>query len=157
MAGIRVLRNLAWWSEIVNGLKLLMVQLSTGSNDPLPSSPPPTTPIIEEAESDTNPTTPSHDNPHKPSNGSWFTIDDIPKVKWPIQFQEFSTWIDVQMLRTRATSQKILKEIGLKVFANKDNFNWLKLKFLKFLVSFMNNSLEKLQLQMNRHDENSIK
>ena len=70
--------------------KLLMVQPSTGSNDPSPSSPPPTTPIVEEAESDTNPTTPSHDNPPKPLNGPWFTFDDIPKVKWLVRFQEFS-------------------------------------------------------------------
>lgn len=61
--------------------RLLMVQPSTGSNDPSLSSPPSTTPIVEEAEPDTNPTTPSHDNPPKPSNRTWFTFDDIPKVK----------------------------------------------------------------------------
>ena len=68
-------------AELVDISKLLIVQPSTGSNDPSPSSPPPTTPIVEEVESDTNPTTPSHDNPPKPSNGPWFTFDDIPKVK----------------------------------------------------------------------------
>ncbi|KAH9698134.1 hypothetical protein KPL71_023896 [Citrus sinensis] len=83
-----------------------------GSNDPSHSSPPPTTLIVEEAESDTNPTTPSHDNLLKPSNGPWFTFDDIPKVKWPVRFQEFSTQIDVQMLRTGATSQIVLKEFS---------------------------------------------
>ena len=83
--------------------KLLMVQPSIGSNDPFPSYPP-TAPIVEEAKLDTNPTTPSHDNPPKPSNGPWFTFDDIPKVKWPVRFQEFSAWIDVQMLRTGATT-----------------------------------------------------
>ena len=89
-----------------------MVQLSTRSNDPSPSSPPPTTPIVEEVESDTNPTTPSHDNPPKPSNGPLFTFDSIPKVKWPVLFQEFSACIDVQMLRTGATSQTVPKEFS---------------------------------------------
>ncbi|KAH9705002.1 Endonuclease [Citrus sinensis] len=74
-----------------------------GSNDPSPSSPPPTTPIVEEAESDTNPTTSSYDNP----NGPWFSFDDIPKLKWPVRFQEFSAWIDVQMLRIGTTSQTV--------------------------------------------------
>ena len=89
-----------------------MVQPSTGSNDPSPSSPPPVTLIVEEVESDTNPTTPSHENPPKPSNGPWFTFDDIPKVKWPVRFQGFSAWIDVQMFRTGATSQVVLKEFS---------------------------------------------
>ena len=98
--------------SLANISKLLVVQPSTGSNDLSPSSPPPTTPIVEEAESDTNPTTPFHENPPKPPNGSWFTFGDIPKVKWPIRFQEFSAWIDVQMLRTGATSQTVLKEFS---------------------------------------------
>ncbi|KAH9649361.1 hypothetical protein KPL70_025949 [Citrus sinensis] len=85
---------------------------ASGSNDPSPSSPPLTTPIIEEVESDTNPTTPSYDNPPKPSNGLLFTFDNIPKVKWSVRFQEFSTWIDVQMLRTGASSQTVLKEFS---------------------------------------------
>ncbi|KAH9744194.1 hypothetical protein KPL70_003586 [Citrus sinensis] len=80
--------------------KLLMVQPSTGSNDLSPSSPPPTTP--------------SHDNPPKPSNGPWFTFDDIPKIKWPVRFQEFSAWIDVQMLSTGATTQTVLKEFSFQ-------------------------------------------
>ncbi|WP_330942657.1 hypothetical protein, partial [Streptococcus anginosus] len=25
-----------------------------------------------------------------PSNGPWFTFDDIPRIKWPARFQEFS-------------------------------------------------------------------
>lgn len=86
-----------------------MVQPSTGSNDPSLSSPPPTTMIVKEADSDTNPAVSSYDNPLKPSNGPWFTFDDIPKAKWPIRFQEFSAWIDVQMPRTGATSQIVLE------------------------------------------------
>ncbi|KAH9769523.1 hypothetical protein KPL71_012034 [Citrus sinensis] len=81
--------------ELADISKLLIVQPSTGSNDPSPSSSPPTTPIVEEAKSDTNPTASSHDNPPKPSNGPWFTFDDIPK-----------------MLRTGATSQTVLKEFS---------------------------------------------
>ena len=81
-----------------------MVQPSTGSNDHSSSSPP-QTPIVEEADSDTNPTTPLQENSStKPSNNPWFTLDDIPF--------EFSAWIDVQMLRPGATPQKILKEFN---------------------------------------------
>ena len=89
-----------------------MVQPSTGSNDPSSSSPP-QTPIAGEADSDTNPITPDQEKSFtKPSTNPWFTLDDIPKVKWPARFQEFSAWIDVQMLRTGATSQTILKEFS---------------------------------------------
>ncbi|KAH9671188.1 hypothetical protein KPL70_017263 [Citrus sinensis] len=73
-------------ADLADISKLLMVQPSTGSNDLSPSSHPLTTLIVEEAKSDTNPTAPSHDNPLKPSNGPWFTFDDIPKVKWPVRF-----------------------------------------------------------------------
>ncbi|KAH9671342.1 transcription factor-like protein DPB [Citrus sinensis] len=109
-------KNLLFFSDSKADLadisKLLMVQPSTGSNDPSLSSPPPTTPIVEEVESDTNPTTPSHDNPPKPFNSPWFTFDDIPKVQWPVRFQEFSVWIDVQMLRPGAITQTVLKELS---------------------------------------------
>ena len=71
--------------ELADVSKLLMVQPSTGSNDPSSSSPP-QTPIV-----DTNPTTPHQENSFtKPSNSPWFTLDDIPKVKWLARFQEFS-------------------------------------------------------------------
>ena len=89
--------------ELADVSKLLMVQPSTGSNDPSSSSPP-QTPIVEEADSDTTST--------KPSNNPWFTLDDIPKVKWPARFQEFYAWINVQMLRPGATPQTILKEFS---------------------------------------------
>ncbi|KAH9780744.1 hypothetical protein KPL71_008201 [Citrus sinensis] len=97
--------------ELVGVSKLLMVQPSTGSNEPSPSSPP-QTPIVEEADSDTNSAPHQENSPHKPSNGPWFTFDDIPRVKWPAIFQEFSAWIDVQMLRTGATTQTVLKEFS---------------------------------------------
>ncbi|KAH9698094.1 hypothetical protein KPL71_023881 [Citrus sinensis] len=94
--------------------KLLMVQPSTGSNDPSPSSPP-QTPIVEEADFDTNPTPHQENSSSKPSNGPWFTFDDIPRVKWPARFQDFSAWIDVQMLRIGATPQTVLKEFSSRV------------------------------------------
>ncbi|KAL9459737.1 hypothetical protein AB3S75_003021 [Citrus x aurantiifolia] len=97
--------------SFTNISKLLIVQPSTGSNDPSPSSPPQTL-IVEEADYDTNPTHHQENSSSKPSNGLWFTFDDIPIVKWPARFQEFSTWIDVQMLRTGATPQTILKEFS---------------------------------------------
>ena len=91
--------------------RLLMVQPSTGSNKPSSSSPP-QTPIVEEADYDTNPTPHQENSSSKPSNGPWFTFDNIPKMKWPGRFQEFSAWIDVQMLRTGATPQTVLKEFS---------------------------------------------
>ncbi|GAY66328.1 hypothetical protein CUMW_247850 [Citrus unshiu] len=91
---------------------LLTVQPSTGSNNPSPFSPPPT-PIIEEADSDRIPTASRQENSSpKPSNNPWFTFDDIPKVKWPARFQEFSAWIDVQMLKAGAITQTVLKKFS---------------------------------------------
>ncbi|KAH9686215.1 hypothetical protein KPL70_014290 [Citrus sinensis] len=69
--------------------KLLMVQPSTASNDPSPSSPPQTH-IVEEADFDTNHTPHQENSSSKLSNGPWFTFDDIPRIKWPARFQEFS-------------------------------------------------------------------
>ncbi|XP_024039398.1 uncharacterized protein LOC112098030 [Citrus clementina] len=81
--------------EFVDVSKLFMAQPSTRSNDPSSSSPP-QTPIVEEADSDTNPQAPHQENSSaKPSNGLWFSFDDVPKVRWPTRFQEFSAWIDV--------------------------------------------------------------
>ena len=65
-----------------------MVQPSIGSNDLSPSSPP-QTPIVEEADSDTNPTLHQENSSSKPSNGPWFTFDDIPRVKWQPDFKNF--------------------------------------------------------------------
>ncbi|KAH9744195.1 hypothetical protein KPL70_003586 [Citrus sinensis] len=87
-------------SQLDSELRLMIQNRYWGSNDLSPSSPPPTTP--------------SHDNPPKPSNGPWFTFDDIPKIKWPVRFQEFSAWIDVQMLSTGATTQTVLKEFSFQ-------------------------------------------
>ncbi|KAH9686205.1 hypothetical protein KPL70_014286 [Citrus sinensis] len=67
--------------EFVDVSKLFMAQPSTRSNDPSSSSPP-QTPIVEEADSDTNPQAPHQENSSaKPSNGLWFSFDDVPKIK----------------------------------------------------------------------------
>ena len=34
----------------------------------------------------------------KPSNGPWFTFDDIPPTNWRERLQELFAWIDLQML-----------------------------------------------------------
>ncbi|KAK9232920.1 hypothetical protein WN943_023168 [Citrus x changshan-huyou] len=44
----------------------------------------------------------------KPSNGPWFTFDDIPPTKWRERLQELSAWIDLQMLAPDATTQSAL-------------------------------------------------
>ena len=68
-------------AEFTDITKLLMAIPSTGSNDPSLSEFPPDTPIVEE--SDETSTFPPNrlDTAPKPSNGPWFTLDDIPKVK----------------------------------------------------------------------------
>ena len=70
-------------AEFTDITKLLMAIPFIGSNDPCPSEFPLDTPIMEE--SDETSTVPPHrpDTALKPSNGPWFTLDDIPKVKWP--------------------------------------------------------------------------
>ena len=35
---------------------------------------------------------------HRPSNGLWFTFDDIPSSKWRERVQEMSAYIDLQMI-----------------------------------------------------------
>ena len=50
----------------------------------------------------------------KPSNGPWFTFDDIPIIKWRERLQELSAWIDVQMLASGATTQSVLREFSTR-------------------------------------------
>ncbi|KAH9744154.1 hypothetical protein KPL70_003568 [Citrus sinensis] len=50
----------------------------------------------------------------KPSNGPWFTFDDIPPKKWRERLQELSAWIDLQMLAPDATTQFILREFSTR-------------------------------------------
>ena len=52
------------------------------------------------------------DTAPKPLNGPWFTLDDIPKAKWPSRLQEFTAWIDVQMLRPGSSVQSVLREFN---------------------------------------------
>ncbi|KAH9717087.1 hypothetical protein KPL71_021694 [Citrus sinensis] len=50
----------------------------------------------------------------KPSNGPWFTFDDLPSHKWRDRLTEMSAWIDLQMLRTGATTQSVLREFATR-------------------------------------------
>ncbi|KAH9792669.1 hypothetical protein KPL71_004225 [Citrus sinensis] len=50
----------------------------------------------------------------KPSNGPWFTFDDIPPTKWRERLQELSAWIDLQMLAPDATTQSVLREFSTR-------------------------------------------
>ena len=53
-------------------------------------------------------------NSQKPSNGPWFTFDDIPSSKWCERLTEMSAWIDLQMLRAGATTQSVLREFATR-------------------------------------------
>ena len=50
-------------------------------------------------------------NNHKPSNGPWFTFDDIPAAKWRDRSSEMDAWTDLQMLRANATIASVLREL----------------------------------------------
>ncbi|KAH9685483.1 hypothetical protein KPL70_013980 [Citrus sinensis] len=64
----------------------------------------------------TNQPSPAQPNPpsHKSSNGPWFTFDDLPSHKWRDRLNEMSAWIDLQMLRTGATTQSVLREFATR-------------------------------------------
>ncbi|KAH9792731.1 hypothetical protein KPL71_004253 [Citrus sinensis] len=67
--------------------------------------------IDEPVESSTHqPPQPQAQNTYKPSNGPWFTFDDIPTVKWRKKLTEMSAWVDLQMIRLGATIELVLKE-----------------------------------------------
>ncbi|KAH9657926.1 hypothetical protein KPL70_023280 [Citrus sinensis] len=53
-------------------------------------------------------------NDHKPSNGPWFTFDDIPIAKWRNRLSELATWTDLQMLRANATTASVLRELATR-------------------------------------------
>ncbi|KAH9680087.1 hypothetical protein KPL71_026412 [Citrus sinensis] len=64
----------------------------------------------------TNHPSPAQTNPcsQKSSNGPWFTFDDLPSHKWRDRLNEMSAWIDLQMLRTGATTQSVLREFATR-------------------------------------------
>ncbi|KAH9668359.1 hypothetical protein KPL70_021383 [Citrus sinensis] len=53
-------------------------------------------------------------NDHKPSNGPWFTFDDIPASKWRDRLSEMAAWTDLQMLRANATTASVLRELATR-------------------------------------------
>ena len=95
---------------------LLMVQPSAKTEEPSTS-----TPIVDESDDENAdqgssqiepipPNPPVPETSSKPSSTQWFTFDDIPRHKWPTRYQEFAAWVDVQMTRPNAHSQKVLRE-----------------------------------------------
>nr|AHC13200.1 polyprotein [Citrus endogenous pararetrovirus] len=50
----------------------------------------------------------------KSSNGPWFTFDDLPSYKWRDRLNEMSAWIDLQMLRSGATTESVLREFATR-------------------------------------------
>ncbi|KAH9693484.1 putative phospholipase A2 [Citrus sinensis] len=64
----------------------------------------------------TNQPSPAQPNPpsQKSSNGPWFTFNDLPSHKWRDRLNEMSAWIDLQMLRTGATTQSVLREFATR-------------------------------------------
>ena len=74
----------------------------------------------------------------KPSNGPWFTLDDIPKAKWPSRLQEFTAWIDIQMLKPGSSVQSVLREFSSRFLGSlRDWFDSLgqyrQLQFIQIL------------------------
>ncbi|KAH9769349.1 hypothetical protein KPL71_011964 [Citrus sinensis] len=53
-------------------------------------------------------------NDHKPSNGPWFTFDDIPVAKWRDRLSEMAAWTYLQMLRANATPASVLRELATR-------------------------------------------
>ncbi|KAH9680235.1 hypothetical protein KPL71_026478 [Citrus sinensis] len=101
-------------SQYANISGLLMVQPSAKTEEPSTS-----TPVVDESDdenpdqgsSQTEPIPPNPPTPKtssKPSSTQWFTCNDIPHHKWPDRYQEFTTWVDVQMTRPNAHSQTVL-------------------------------------------------
>ncbi|KAH9734956.1 hypothetical protein KPL71_017574 [Citrus sinensis] len=90
----------------------------------------------------------------KSSNGPWFTFDELPSHKWRDRLNEMSAWIDLQMLRPRATTPSVLREFATRFTgALRDWFdslgNYRQLQFVQlpdvssaFLLLSMINSLE---------------
>ncbi|KAH9792718.1 hypothetical protein KPL71_004246 [Citrus sinensis] len=66
----------------------------------------------EESSAPNRPAQPQND--HKPSNGPWFTFDDIPAAKWRDRLSEMAAWTDLQMLRANATPASVLRELATR-------------------------------------------
>ncbi|KAH9684941.1 hypothetical protein KPL70_013742 [Citrus sinensis] len=50
----------------------------------------------------------------KSFNGPWFTFDDLPSSRWRDRLNEMSAWIDLQMLRSGATTESVLREFATR-------------------------------------------
>ena len=69
----------------------------------------------DQPEASSAPTRPAQSQTdHKPSNGSWFTFDDIPTAKWRDRLSEMAAWTDLPMLRANATTTLVLREFATR-------------------------------------------
>ena len=94
--------------SFTNISKLLMVQPSTGSNDPSPSSPP-QTPIVEEAYSDTNPPPHQENSSSKLSNGHGLLLMIFQKKNGQPDFKNFLPGLMFKYLELEQQSKQSLK------------------------------------------------
>ena len=87
----------------------------SGATDPGPRTEPVDTDEENQETSETGESSqsmPPQPKVSKPSNGPWFTFDDIPPTKWRERLQELSACIDLQMLAPDATTQSVLREFN---------------------------------------------
>jgi hypothetical protein len=62
------------------------------------------------------PLNPRHYQPHNNSSstGGYFTLDDIPRVKWRDRILEFHSWLTSYMLKDGATLKDVLQQFSAK-------------------------------------------
>ncbi|KAH9801842.1 hypothetical protein KPL71_001175 [Citrus sinensis] len=106
-------------SNLADISKLLMAEPTeqSGATDPGPRTEPVDTDEENQETSETGESSqsmPPQPKVSKPSNGPWFTFDDIPPTKWRERLQELSDWIDLQMLAPDATTQSVLREFSTR-------------------------------------------
>jgi hypothetical protein len=62
------------------------------------------------------PLNPRHYQPHinSSSTDGYFTLDDIPQVKWRDRILEFHSWLTSYMLKDGATLKDVLQQFSAK-------------------------------------------
>ncbi|KAH9763309.1 hypothetical protein KPL70_001121 [Citrus sinensis] len=106
-------------SNLADISKLLMAKPTeqSGATDPGPRTEPVDTDEENQETSETGESSqsmPPQPKVSKPSNGPWFTFDDIPPTKWRERLQELSDWIDLQLLAPDATTHSVLREFSTR-------------------------------------------
>ncbi|KAK3177357.1 hypothetical protein Dsin_032936 [Dipteronia sinensis] len=79
---------------------------SPGDSSTGPTGP---TPIVEEPP-DVPPAPPAPAPKSRPTNGSWFQLDDSSPDTWRKKISEISPWLDLQMAKSEQTLEAILRE-----------------------------------------------